>query len=110
MRNRQLMFIVIAATLTASAIGQSLWQEPKELGLWSGGESLLSKPLTGVSLVPPTVSETGLKGVSLFNDPDNNRYGSISDIGGGQVLINTQGSQNTLRSCHKDALGTIMCN
>lgn len=110
MRKRTATVLIIAATLTTTAVGQSLWEEPRKNGLWDGGESLLSKPTLGVSLVPPIVRETALPGVSLFNDPDNNRYGSITDIGHGQVLINTQGSQNTLRICQKDLFGATICN
>ena len=97
---------------SASASAQPLWSESNSGWLWDGGSSLLdikeTKPV--ISLVPPTVTQTGLPGVTLFNDRDHNRYGSITEIGDGQTLVNTQGTQNTLRICQRDTLGNTICN
>lgn len=97
---------------TASATAQPLWSESNSGWLWDGGSSLLdikeTKPV--INLVPSTVTETALPGVTLFNDRDHNRYGSVTDIGNGQQLINTQGTQNTLRLCQRDTQGNMICN
>lgn len=88
-------------------------QQP--MSLWEGGTSVLSptpqqREQPWISLVPSTVTQTPIEGLKLFNDPDNNRYGSVQNIGGGQLLVNTQGERNTLRLCQDTGNGQTVCN
>ena len=106
----RITLIAVLLGVSCQVSAQSLWDEPKPNGLWDGGASLLPQTKPQFSLVPSTVTETALPGVTLFSDRDQGRYGSVTDIGNGQTLTNTQGTQNTLRICQKSQEGNTICN
>ena len=88
-------------------------QQP--LSLWEGGTSVLSptpqqREQSWPSLVPGTVTQTPIEGRTLFNAPQTGRYGSVQDLGFGQTLTNTQGTENTLRLCQYTGNGQTVCN